>query len=208
MPKKPTDVFGALVFSKDGKVHREIRRLPDDKRCQEMAVIELFIERYNQSQKVQIERDYVELEESNHDFQITTNGNTVIVQLTEIVERDYVIDKGAARTPDAKEGIIRFKVGATRQQEVDISKRNRALETAITRKVQKRYAKPNHEFWLLVFTTDTGFFPEIADAAFEEVKAPLEYARGYLESVDTVFDQVWFINLYQGMPLLVWDGSP
>lgn len=208
MHKKPTDTFGGVIFSKDGKVHQESAKLPNDKQHQEKAVIELFIERYNKLQMHQIETDYVDLEESNHDFEIVTNGKTVIVQVTEFVERDYEIDKGAEPTPGAREGIIRFKVGSPDQQEVDIFKRNRALKTAIERKVEKSYAKPKHEFWLLVFTTDTGFFPETADAEFEEVRAPLEYARDYLKSTHSVFDQIWFINIYKGRPLLVWGDSP
>jgi hypothetical protein len=207
MPKKPTDVYGGWIFSKDGKVHQDSSKLPDVKESQEKAVIELFIERFNESQDFKIEPDYVDLEESNHDFAIVTEGKTVIVQVTEIIERDYVINKGASPTPGVTEGIMRFKVGAPGQQEVDIIKRNRALETAIKRKVEKRYSKPKKEFWLLVFTTDVGLNPEIHDAEFEPVLTPLEYARDYLKGVDTVFDQIWFINTFKSAPLLVWNRT-
>jgi hypothetical protein len=207
MPRKPTDPFGAWIFSKDGRVRQEVSKLPDNKEGQEAAVIKRFIERYNESQPTCINPDFVALEEANHDFQVLVDGRTVIVQVTEIIERSYVITKGAKPTPGSKEGIIRFKVGAPGQQEIDISKRNRALETAIRRKVEKHYSKPASEFWLLVFSTDVGLSPELTDAEFEDVRTPLEYAQDYLEGVDVVFDQIWFINVYASNPLLVWDAT-
>jgi hypothetical protein len=206
MPKKPTDPFGAWIFSKDGKVSRDSSMLPDDKQGQECAVIARFIEGYNESQDSQIESSYVELEERDHDFEIEKQNKTIVVQVTEIIERDYVIDKGASPTPGATEGVIRFKLGSRHSQEIDVIKRNRALETAIKRKVEKHYAKPANEFWLLVFTTDVGIFPEVSDTEFMELPTPLEYAQEYLKGVTTPFDQIWFVNMYDGAPLMIWDS--
>jgi hypothetical protein len=204
MPKKPTDTFGGWIFSKDGKVRHESDKLPDDKEGQEQAVIEAFIDRYNASHEPRIEANYRSLEEADHDFEIELGGAKIMVQVTEIIERDYVLEKGAAPTSGATEGLIRFKVGAPGSQQVDITKRNRALETAIRRKVEKYYSKPRSEFWLLVFATDVGFNPEHADAVFEKVLTPLEHARRYLGEIDCAFDQIWFLGLYKSEPVLVW----
>ncbi len=67
-----------------------MEELSDDKELQESGAIDCFLEGMKTVRpELEIER-YEKLPEANHDFLLQTTVGPITIQLTEVVERDYV----------------------------------------------------------------------------------------------------------------------
>ncbi len=194
MHKKPTNLYGSWTFSPEGKVTQNIDMLPQNKEQQEEAVIEKFIQKFNSLPEPPI-TNFKALPENDHDFEIELENSKIYVQITEIIEREYLVSKIAPMSPNTKEGIIRFRPGTPTSQEIDIHRKYKSLKVAIQRKIEKLYSKLTSDLWLLVFTTDSSFDPNYSDTEFEPLPSPKEVATNYLKETECVFDRIWFLGI-------------
>lgn len=88
-PKKPTQTFGEMSFSKAGKVTQHLYRLSDVKPVQEKEAIERFVEIFNASMPERQLSNARQLPENDHDFLLETAGSDIHIQLTELVNRSF-----------------------------------------------------------------------------------------------------------------------
>lgn len=208
MPKKPTETFGFISFAKSGKVKKTMRTLSSEKRIQECEVAEIFVAGYNKAFPDQTIHDCKPLPENDQDFVLVTPDGKVELQVTELVSRSYTFemtmeeyDRGEWTAATQKEyGGIPWRI--------DTEKRDGALTALIAKKQQKQYAKSQErDLWLLVFTTDVGYFVEVHSQGARQMSPALEFACKFLEKKNSnLFDKIWFTNL-QTRPVLVWSAT-
>ena len=173
MPKKPTQPFGTIIFSKDGKVRRDIEQLSEDKVEQEKGTIDKIAEQFGRIGRPMT--DIKQLPESGHDFQATCDGYPVTIELTELASRDF-------HDPITCE--------------VDIEAEAAALSNSINGKLDKHYSKAKRsKFWLVVFST-YAYSTEYWQGGVKKCSQGLVNARGVLVTrSDNPFDEIWFSNL-------------
>ena len=172
-PKKPTQSFGTINFSKDGKVKPNIRKLPEVKEEQERGAMEIVAEKL---QKIGYSlTDIKQLSEPDQDFEAICNGNPIIIQLTELVSRDF-------------HDSITFML--------DTETEAAALATSIETKLDRHYSKPTGaEFWLVVYST-FAYLTEYIQGGEKRRSQGLVNARYLLSRRDdNPFDVIWFSNL-------------
>ena len=173
MPKKPTQPFGTINFSKDGKVRPDIKRLSEDRVEQQKGAIDIIAEQFGRT--VRPITDIIQLPETGHDFRATCEGNAVIIQLTELVSRNF-------HDP------VTFLV--------DLEAESAALANSVSGKLDKHYAKPKaSKFWLVIFST-YAYATEYWQGGVKKCSRGLVNARGILASrSDNPFDEIWFSDL-------------
>ena len=208
MPKKPTEDFGYIAFSKSGRVQKVMHRLPDDKPNQELSVGKLFAEQLSKQYDQQC---HVEpIEERGHDFLlIFSDGKTVEVQATEIAAVEYLTLLNHDEYIEGKTGFQHFEMGANQQMfGIDVAKKENALVRQIQKKIDRHYAKPeSRELWLLVWTVRSDFhFQHAADGALHLSDAGMGAVNYLVENGSGVFDQIWFFNLLL-RPNCIWPVS-
>lgn len=197
MPKKPTEPYGWIKFSKDGKVEKDIRILSQDKQLQEEEVTKLFIKSFNRQSGDRKIINYKKLPEHSQDFLLSTKSNEIYLQVTEIVEREFTspmtqeeYDYGDWKNAYLKKsGEIPWKL--------DKKKMEKALFHTINKKIDQRYFKvEGKELWLLVFTTFTLYETKYVYQKEYYDSNALILARNKLSKIhDLVFDEIWFTNL-------------
>jgi hypothetical protein len=188
MPRKPTNPFGTMDFSKDGHVRPNIRKLSDEKSIQETEAISIFI---GQLRWLGVHLPEPRgLPEADHDFLIANGRDWLHIQLTELVDRTFATElEGGAKIIDTTAQIA-------------------ALSNLIETKLRKRYAKPsNGQLWLVIFTT--AHYPtEYVEGHVLKCSAGLLAARRLLGSCPSCpFDAIWFTNLIT-RPVQVWPARP
>lgn len=173
MPKKPNQPFGTINFSKDGKVRPDIEQLSEDRVKQEKGAIDIIAEQFGRTGRPIT--NIIQLPEPDHDFRATCEGNPVIIQLTELVSRNF-------HDP------VTFLV--------DLEAESVALSNSISCKLDKHYAKPKaSKFWLVIFST-YAYATEYWQGGVKKFTHGLVNARGILASrSDNPFDEIWFSNL-------------
>ncbi len=192
MPKKPTQPFGHIAFSKSGKVTKHQFELPDDKSGQELAAIRHFARKRIADL---LPEQIVRLPENDNDFEIKlTDGSSIIVELTELVRRDYMervsqqdYDKGRFRyvASDASGAIWR----------VDDERKGLVLGEKIVSKL--RYPKPQGKlFWLLIWTIESEFRYFWHEGGKSYENEAVHRARAKIVEIQKFpFDEVWVTNL-------------
>lgn len=195
MPRKPTTPYGYIAFSKSGKVRKHISRLSDDKRKQEEEVARQFCEFLGRRNEMGI--SYRMLEERDHDFLLVRDGSEIVVQITEIAQREYLAPLSDETYRLGQSGFTNFYVGEDGQMSgVNVQKRDGMIAQRITEKCAK-YAKPSQNaFWLLIFTSDASLSPVVFEAGTRVETAALLTAKNLCASKGCgPFDQVWFMVL-------------
>jgi hypothetical protein len=205
MPKKPTEPFAYLNFSKSGRVSKHVTQLSDTKSEQEMQVGVRFVEGFNGLGNGRKIAQLRPLAEADQDFSAYVSGVPLQVQLTELVDRSYTFEMtmdeyNAGQFHEA----IQKGYGAMPQR-IDPELRDDALWVAIAGKLRRRYAAPEAgEFWLVVFTTQALYLTECVEAGVPRVSEALRRARSRLVDYGPLpFTEVWFTNL-QNRPVRVW----
>ena len=173
MPKKPTQPFGTINFSKDGKVRRDIRRLSQDHDEQQKDAIDIIAKQFERMGRPIT--DIKQLPKRDHDFEATCEANPVIIQLTELVSRDF-------------HDSVTFSF--------DTEAEAHALSNVIGGKLDRHYAKPKDRgFWLVVFSTHP-YRTEYWQGGVKKISQGLVNARAVLAGrSDNPFDEIWFSNL-------------
>jgi hypothetical protein len=203
MPKKPTSAFGNLVFSKDGRVRRNVFRLSTDKAMQEQEAVQRFVVSFNNIDAVRRITNVVQLPERDHDFSAQVAAAPIQIELTELVERSFVFPMTVEELKTRK-GPIVIAGSGTSLRRLDEERRDQALTDLIARKVGKSYSSTSETpTWLVVFSTSQ-YATEYVSAGQLMVSEALRRARAYLSAqARTPFQQVWFTDL-QSQPIQVW----
>jgi hypothetical protein len=204
MPKKPTQPFGRLMFSKDGSVKRSMYHLSDVKDIQEREALERFVDTFNRFVCDPIITDIRQLPENDHDFVVKVSGITTHVQLTELVDRMFTFPMTEEEYQAGNWQACIHKRRGEIPWHLDIEKQDQALTDLIAIKVAKHYAKQeNSRLWLVIFSTYPYSTEYMSEGHFQ-VSEGLSRAREYLnKSVSVGFNEIWFTNL-QSRPTKVW----
>ncbi|RJX36078.1 MAG: hypothetical protein C4525_01850 [Desulfarculus sp.] len=208
MPKKPTEAYGYIAFSKSGKVEKHMDLLSSDKPIQEQQVAEIFIAAYNQAFPETAFDECRPLPENDQDFVLLGPGREIDLQITELVSRAYTFEMTREEYDRCDWKVATQKEYGGIPWRIDTDKRDAALFAQITKKQAKRYARTaGRDLWLLVFTTDGLYETEYYSAGSLRTSAALNFTRDNLKKQTSVgFENIWFTNL-QTRPVLVWPAA-
>ena len=134
MPKKPTQTFGTIAFSKDGRVTPKLTRLSDVKEDQQEQAMRRFIERFRAAFPDRTISDLRQLAEDDFDFEATIDGVTADIELTELVDRDFTFQMSQGEFHAAKWQVAVQKEFGAQPWRVDVEKRDEALKARIADK--------------------------------------------------------------------------
>jgi len=152
MPRKPTQTFGHIAFSKDGKVSQHLTRLSEDKPQQEMEALQRFIRLFNESwagRRIDFVR---QLPERDHDFIVDVDGQETEIQLTELVDRSFTFPMTQEDYDCGNWSHCVQKAFGQLPWRVDPEKKDLALSEVIRGKLSKSYSKSSaRPLWLVVF---------------------------------------------------------
>lgn len=205
MPRKPTQTFGHIAFSKDGRVTQHLTRLSEDKPIQELEALQRIIQLFNESWAGHQVSFVRQLEENDHDFIIEVDGQEMDVQLTELVDLSFTFKITEEEYNSGKWSHYILKASGEIPLAIDMEKKDRALSDVIRKKVSKNYSKSGgRPLWLLVFATFM-YETEYVQASQPRVSPGLQIARDYLCGEGrNIFDAVWFCDL-ETRPVCVWS---
>lgn len=170
---KPTIPFRYQDVKDDGSLEHVGGMLSSDQKQQEEELMlyfeKLFNKKYGKILEVRI------LDENDHDFTLTCNGEAVIGQITEVDVHGKIIQTGDGGHYVSGEHSARL------------------LFDTIEKKRAKNYSKPkNKKFWLVIFQTDSS----LADN-----DNSLALAQNYISVLSNfVFDEVWYMHIYSSEP--------
>jgi hypothetical protein len=196
-----------MNFGKDGSVKPALAKLPTIRTQQEVGAIERFIERYNEVYPSSLIAGLVQLPQDDHDFLVTVGGVQTEIQLTELVDRDFVLRMTDEEYHSGKWDRAVVKAQGELPWKIDVEAMNQALTNSVALKVKKNYsASGSVPLWLVVFST----FPyetESSVAGAPHLSEGLCRARRYLAEIhEPCFTEVWFTDL-QTKPVRVWPCS-
>jgi len=197
MPRKPTDPFGHIAFSKNGTVKKVMKKLSENKEQQEAGAINIFLEFMKTTRpELKINIDH-KLPETDHDFLLKSTNGPITVQLTELVERDFTFQKSKDKYNKGEHREYIHNAYGHMPWVVDNELRDSALARAIETKVKKNYAKGMSEIlWLVIFSTSSLLQTEWYEGGQRRESKALLAVRGYIANLqDFIFDEVWFTNL-------------
>lgn len=205
MPRKPTQTFGHIAFSKDGQVTQALTRLSEDKPIQEFEALQKCIQLFNECWAGHQVSFVQQLPENDHDFIVSVDGKETDVQLTEMVDRSFTFPITEKEYNAGKWSQYILKASGEIPLAIDPEKKNRALSDAILNKVSKNYSRnEGRPLWLVVFATFI-YETEYVEAGQRRVSPGLQAARNYLCGEEhNVFDAVWFCDL-ETSPVCVWS---
>lgn len=205
MPRKPTQTFGHIAFSKDGRVTQHLTHLSEEKPTQELEALQTVLNLFNESWAGHHVSFVRQLTERDLDFIVEVDGKETDIQLTELVDRSFTFPITTEEYNSRKWNHYTQKAYGEIPWAIDLEKRDRALSEAIQKKVLKNYAKSSDRpLWLVVFATFI-YETEYMQAGELRVSPGLQNARAYLRTeTQNVFDAVWFCDL-ETRPVCVWS---
>lgn len=208
MPRKPSEPYGYIDFSKSGKVEKHMELLSPHKPAQEKQVVESFVAAFNAEFPERRFKDCRALPENDHDFVLVGQDGEIDLQITELVSRAYTFGMTREEYDRAAWMVAVQKEYGAQPLRIDIEKRDSALYVQIAKKQNKRYAKTaGRDIWLLVFTTDVLYETEYYSAGKLQTSTALTFARKNLRKQnDHAFEKIWFTNLIT-RPVLVWPAA-
>ena len=195
MPKKPTKDFGYVSFSPDGRVKKEIFRLPDSKAAQELEVARRFASLLGPDESGKYE--VVPLPENDHDFVLQERGTSIkmTVQLAEIVARDYLVRLTEDQYRNGTPGFTKYVVDDGTYCGVDVEKRDSILTERIKQKLARHYQKPDGSLWLVLWSLNSDFtFVYCSGGKFHKAPAIIMAERYIGTAGSHPFDAIWFFN--------------
>jgi hypothetical protein len=208
MPKKPTQPFGHIAFSKSGSVAKDMRQFSDVKEMQELQAATTFVTAFNELNLGHEISNLQPLEQNDHDFSAQLAGSPLQLQLTELVDRSYTFDMTSEEYDTGQfTEAVQTQYGG-RPRRIDIQLRDEALWNVVAKKLAKSYARPTgNALWLVVFSTNALYLTEYVKAGVPTASNALQFARANLAASDTgPFSEIWFTNL-QTRPVRVWPTS-
>jgi hypothetical protein len=204
--EKPTTDFGFVAFAKDGTVDISLSNLPKVKDDQEAEVARRFARDLTRCFGLSVS-DITMLPERGHDASMTINAQRVVLQITEIWQKEFELPPGSP-DPGDPTSIGHFSAASHEAIQLDSRKMNDAIRRAIEKKLDKHYAPDRGaETWLLVFTTSPHIPTETSRDGELVIEEPLRRARD-LATVRSLnpFSEIWFSNLVT-RPVRIWPPS-
>lgn len=203
--RKPTEPYGYIAFSKNGKVKKQMFQLSHDKEEQEVGVIEHFLKALPSKDPDLNIIGHEQLPEADQDFVLRCDEGEIYVQVTEIVEREYAFPISKAEYNAGHYSHFIQKKPGEIPWAVDIGRRDASIKRAIERKINKHYAKSaNQILWLLIFCTSSCLTTEFWEGGQKRMSKSLTSAHEYLRTLNRmVFDQIWYTNLLTS-PVRIW----
>lgn len=204
-PRKPTQPFGVIAFSKSGKVTKKMQLLSGKKSHQERQVVESFISGFNTRKPTVEISDLAPLDERDQDFSARFGESNIEIQVTELVSRTYIFEMSEAEYDSGNwDEVIQAEYGG-RPKRIDTDARDNALWISIKKKVDKNYSKSDlKQLWLVVFTTESLFLTEFFEAGVARTSIALDIARAQLAQHGSgPFDRIWITNLLT-RPVQIW----
>lgn len=92
MPRKPTNPFGHIDFSKSKRLTKHMEQLSHVKEDQELQVVERFVESYNRMDIGPAITGIQPLAQDDHDAVASMDGIPLQIQVTELVEQMYTFE--------------------------------------------------------------------------------------------------------------------
>lgn len=166
----------------------------DNKEQKETGPVEIFL-KFVKATRPELEIDGG-FPDGNDDFVIKSAKSPITVQLTELVERDFVLKKESDKlNRRADREFIHVSYGHM-PWVIDNDLRDSALARAIESKVKINYAKGEDEnLWLVIFSNTSFLQAESIEEGQRIASQALLSARDYIDNAqDFIFDEVWFIN--------------
>jgi hypothetical protein len=205
--EKPTTPFGFVAFSKDGGVDISLSTLPTVKDDQEVEVAQIFAQQLTRLFGFSVS-DPSRLPERGHDASMKINGQSVVLQITEIWQKEFELPPGSP-DPGNPKSIGHFSAVSNEAIQLDSRRMNDSIRCAIKKKLDKHYA-PDRDAatWLLIFTTS----PHILTETFRDgelvIEEPLQRAREFAAAAHSLdpFSEIWFSNLIT-RPVRIWPPS-
>jgi hypothetical protein len=203
VPKKPSSPFGHISFAKSGAVRSHITSLSSDKPEQELEAARRFVELHNAAYPLDQINSLEQLPENEHDFRAAKGNLPILIQLTELVDREYAAPMSQEEYDRAEWQVAVQKSYGEIPWRVDTQKRDMALSNLINKKAS-RYAPSSTALWLVVFTTDAGYLVEHQQNGGVVQSTALQNARSKLtDHAHQLFGEIWFTDL-ETRPILVW----
>jgi len=204
--EKPTDPFGYIAFPKSGEAEVSLSKLPTVKDDQEAEVAQIFTEQLTRLFGCTVS-DLSRLDERGHDASMVINGQCVVLQITEIRQKEFELPPGSP-DPGNPKSIGFFSAVSNAAIQLDTSKMNDAIRRAIERKLDKHYAPDRSAAtWLLVFTTSQHILTEISCDGELVIEEPLRRAREFAAGRSlSPFSEIWFSNLVT-RPVRIWPPT-
>lgn len=206
-PNKPTQPFGHINFSKDGRVTKHVRRLSSVKEDQEREVATYFVEDFNSLYTDRPITNLVTLGQDNNDFAAQISGGPLILEITELVGRSYLVEM--TREEYDRGGWAECVYGGPDAvpRRVDRERRDNELWRVIENKLP-RYAPPKRgALWLIVFTTQSDYLTEHNQGGASHQSEALRRARNRVaESGINPFSEIWFTNM-ETRPIQIWPTN-
>lgn len=207
-PRKPTNPYGYVAFSKDGSVNKRMFQLSGKKTLQEAEVVDVFASGFNKHSEGREISDIKPLPENDQDFDMQVNGVSTLLQVTELVDRTFVApltaDEYNACEYDEyiQKGFGEIPCGINKEA------RDKVLAGLIRMKIDMHYTiEPGKKFWLLIFSTHTDYWTEHSEAGVRRTSTALDTARAELGLMDDVlFDEIWYTNLIT-KPIRIWPAT-
>jgi len=205
MVKKPTMPYGYLSFSKEGKITKKEFKISNDKATQEREVAEQFVQSFNEKYSTKKITKLEQLPENDHDFLILVNGKETLLQITELVEREYAVPLTEDEYKHGGWSMYLVNESDAIPWGVDEEKLHNSLTKTIKKKIDKHYSKDSgKDLWLLIFTTTqfitTEFIENCETRESNALKRAIEFLKG---EEGLVFDEIWFSNLLKNC-LRIW----
>lgn len=206
-PRKPTDEFGVINASADGRMQKVVETLPPIKDAQELEIGERFAEAL--SAQTAKKWSVQALPEDGHDFVLIGPEAEIEVQAVEIAAKREFLTR--ISVDDWKESKHNFDsvalLGPDDVWGLDAEKQRAAIWDKIALKLAKNYSKPARPFWLLVWTTYQGFNTVWVENGETRTSRNILFARKKLRSLSTVvFDEVWLWTPAWSGAVSVWPA--
>jgi hypothetical protein len=201
--EKPTSPYGFVAFSKSGEVDISLSNLPTVKDDQEAEVAQIFARHLIRYFGLSV-TDLARLPERGHDAAMTINGQRVVLQITEICQKEFELPPGSP-DPGNPNSIGHFSAVSKEAIQLDSTKRDDAIGRAMQKKLDRHYARDRDAAtWLLVFTTSLHILTEVLCEGALVIQEPLRRAREFaaVRSLDP-FSEIWFSNLVT-RPTRIW----
>jgi len=167
---------------------------PDGEEKIETGPVESFL-KFVKATRPELEMD-AELPEGDGEFFLKSTKGPITVQLTELIERDFILKKASDKlNRRANREYIHVSYGHM-PWVIDNELKDSALARAIESKINNNYAKGENEIlWLVIFSRTSFLQAEwFEDGQWRESKA-LIAASDYIQKAQKfIFDEVWFTN--------------
>ena len=185
-----------------------MNNMSENEEGQESGAREIFLDFIKTTRpELEIAIDPI-LPESENDFHLQSAKGPIAIQLTELVERDFVYQKTTDKATKRDHREYIHNSYGHMPWVVDHELRDSALARAIETQIKKNDARGKGEaLWLVIFSASSFLQIEWHEGEQRKESKALISARSYIANLrEFNFHEVWFTNL-ETKPILIWPHS-